>query len=287
MENQNINNEFEIDEELTEPEEALGYQEELLTKKESIAQEASLDMSYAGWGIAVKNIAALENEEYAIKRREGLGGSDASVVLGVNPYKTVEDLIKEKARDTLTAEEKAIGDKVAVRKGRDLEPLIIKKWGDYFNKEIYKPVDMYYCKEFPYLRMNFDGITGEPNGYIPVEIKVVTAAGQRHYNTAKAIFDDATKMFKEPPEDITHTNNSIAYKAAHYGVPPYYYTQIQQEMMASGAPYGYIATLHDSSWTFYVYFVHRDEKVQNAIITEGWKTWNKVCELNPRRRHNG
>lgn len=277
----------EILETTPEPDDELNYKEELLSQKESLAQEASLDMSYAGWKVAVANIAALENEEYAIKRREGLGGSDASVVLGVNPYKTVDDLVQEKARDTLTAEEKAIGNKTAVRKGRDLEPLIIKKWGDYFNMPIYKPVDMYYCEEFPYLRMNFDGITGKANAYIPVEIKVVTAAGQRHYNISKAIFDDATMLMKPIPEDITQTNNSIAFKAAHYGVPPYYYTQIQQEMMASGAPYGYIATLHDTSWTFYTYFIHRDIKVQNAIITEGWKTWNKVCEINPARKHNG
>jgi predicted phage-related endonuclease len=258
------------------------YREELLTKKEQSAQDASLDMSYAGWVIDVPNIAAMENEEYAKARRYGFGGSDASILLGVNPYKTIQELIQEKARDELTAEEKAVGEKVAVKKGRDLEPLIIKKFEEAFGLKTWKPIDMYKCLEFPYLKMNFDGVTGEPGAYIPAEIKVITAKGERHYNPTKAIYTEGKGM-QPYPENVSQHNISIQTKAAHYGIPPYYYTQLQQEIMASGAPYGYLSALYDKDWIMRTYFVWRDDNVIKDIILQGHKRWQEVVALNPER----
>ena len=258
------------------------YREELLTKKEESAQSASLDMSYAGWEIDVPNIAAMPNEEYAMARRYGLGGSDSSIVLGVNPYKTIQELIDEKARDTLTEEEKAVGELTAVRKGRDLEPLIIQKFEQAFGLKTWKPIDMYVCKEFPYLKMNFDGVTGKPGAYIPAEIKVVTAKGERHYNPSRAIYIEGEGM-RPLPENVSQNNISIQSKAAHYGIPPYYYTQLQQEIMASGAPYGYLSTLYDRDWILRTYFAWRDDAVIQDIIVQGYKAWEAVVALNPER----
>ena len=265
------------------PDVKLEYQEELLSPRETLAQEANLDMSYAGWSVDIPNIDELPNDEFAIARRRGLGGSDSSIILGVNPYTTVAELIDQKARDTLTAEEKAVGDKTAVRKGRDLEPLIISKFTKYFNLQTVKPKDMYRNNDYPYLTMNFDGITGSPNAYTPVEIKVVTARGERHYNPTRAIFIEG-EGFKPLPIDVTNNNISIQSKAAHYGIPPYYYTQLQQEIFASGAPYGYLNTLYDKDWIMHTYFVHRDQTTINAIITEGFKTWQKIVAKNPARK---
>lgn len=258
------------------------YREEMLTKKEQSKQDASLDMSYAGWVIDVPNIAAMENDDYAKARRHGFGGSDASILLGVNPYKTIQELIQEKARDELTAEEKAVGEKSAVKKGRDLEPLIIQKFEQAFGMKTWKPIDMYKCVEFPYLKMNFDGITGEPGAYIPAEIKVVTARGERHYNPSKAIYDERIGM-QPYPENVSQSNMSIQNKAAHYGIPPYYYTQLQQEIMASGAPYGYLSTLYEKDWILRTYFAWRDDNVIKDIILQGYKHWQTVVELNPER----
>lgn len=258
------------------------YKEEVLTQKQESEFSASLDMSYAGWSVVIKDIAKLDSHGFTQARRKGLGGSDSSVVLGVNPYKTREELIEEKVRDELSAEELAIGEKVAVRKGNDLEPLVIKKFGEAFNRPIWKPVDMYQCDEFPYLKMNFDGVTGTPNNYIPVEIKIVTASGERHYNPSKSIYTEGIGM-RPLPEDVSNNNISIQAKAAHYGIPPYYYTQLQQEMMASGAPYGFLSTLYDKSWTNITYFAWKDAKVQTALITEGWRVWQEVVRLNPSR----
>ena len=68
----------------------------------------------------IENVPDLDDDEYALIRRQGLGASDSSVLLGVNPYKQKHDLIVEKRSKVITDEERAIKKKEAVRKGFDL-----------------------------------------------------------------------------------------------------------------------------------------------------------------------
>ena len=98
----------------------------------------TLDLSELDIEVDIANIDQYPNQEYALLRKNGLGTSDSSIVLGVNPYKSLSDLIAEKCRNYLTEEELEVGDKSAVRKGRELEPLIIHKhyiisWSIFFN----------------------------------------------------------------------------------------------------------------------------------------------------------
>ena len=85
------------------------------------------------------------------------------------------------------------------------------------------------------------------------------------------------------PPNHSITDNSIETKAALYGIPPYYYTQLQDEMMALNAPYGYLCTLWESSWTVHMYFIWRDPKTQSAIVLNGSKAWDKVLALREQR----
>ncbi len=232
--------------------------------------------------VYIDDIDSYSNEEYAILRKNTLGASDSSIVLGVNPYKTPADLIKEKAATTLTEEEKAVGDLTAVRKGRDLEPLIIEKDAKYFNRKIFKPKDMYRFKETPWLTLNFDGVYKDPKaGYIPVEIKTVTMYGEKHYNKNKAYFNEQFG-FKALPKNYSESvADSIQQKAAQYGIPPYYYTQLQIQMMALNAPYGYLSILFDKDWRFYSYFLYPDKELWSKYITQSWTLWQEVVKLNP------
>ena len=86
-----------------------------------------LDLSQLPLEIDVAEIDQYPNETYALMRKNGLGTSDSSALLNVNPYTTRSELIAEKCRNYLTQEDLEVGDKAAVRKGRDLEPLIISK----------------------------------------------------------------------------------------------------------------------------------------------------------------
>jgi putative phage-type endonuclease len=231
--------------------------------------------------IDVKDIYLLPNDQYALLRKQGIGASDASIVLGVNPYKTVEELIQEKVRQEITEEERAVGQKDAVRKGRDLEPLIIKKFQDYFGIKMMKPPSQYVFKKYPWLKINFDGVTFTPEQYIPVEIKVATYKGVRHYNTMYAIFNEFKDQHSPkppPPEDLNY-----AQRAEYYGMPEYYYPQVQQQMLGVNAPYGYLAVLFEQDWSLHVFQCWADKQIQNDIIIKSQKVWEEV----ERRKQKG
>ena len=239
-----------------------------------------VDLARVPIEIAVENIDSVSKEEFTQLRRQGFGGSDSSVLVGVNPFNTISDLIQSKLRTELSEEEKAIGKLAAVRKGNDLEPLIITKATEILKTTVFKPPHMYRFKDYPYLTMNFDGVTDiDGKQYVPVEIKVCTYKGEKHYNKFKALYDEAlpegAQVRVEQP-DISEDNISIEERAAHYGIPPYYFTQLQQEMMALDAPFGFIAVLFESDWNVRIFKVWKDPKTQNAIIIQGYKTWQKI-----------
>ncbi len=237
-----------------------------------------IELTNTSLEIAVADIDQYSNDDYIILRRQGFGASDSSVILGVNPYKTLPELIKEKASNVITAEERAVGEKAAVRKGVDLEPLIIQKFEKVFQQECFKPKDMYRIKGTTCLNVNFDGVTGTPEQYIPAEIKVVTMYGEKHYNPLKAMYDEING-FMPLPENISDSNNSIETKAAHYGIPAYYYTQLQQQMLGLNAEYGYLSVLFDRDWRMRTFFVWRDNNMLNQLIQESEKAWQQVLAL--------
>lgn len=230
-----------------------------------------------------ENIDQASNEEFVAVRRNGLGGSDVSIVLGVNPYSTTSELMASKLRTQMTEEERRVGELSAVRKGRDLEPLVIDKWQRYSGTEILKPAHMYRFKEFPYLKMNFDGIQNTPEQYIPVEVKIITLKGAKNYDFSKAFFDERTAEIRPFLQNYAATNDTIVTKAHNYGIPPYYYTQLQDEMMALKAPYGYLAALYEGDWYLRVFCIHLDASTQNRIIIEGAQFWDKRQILKERQ----
>ena len=257
-----------------------GINEAEVNKQISNEEVREIDLKRVPIEIAVKNIDSVSKEEFTQLRRIGFGGSDSSMLLGVNPFSDVSDLIASKVRTELSEEEKEVGKLTAVRKGNDLEPLIISKASEILDTVVFKPPHMYRFKDYPYLTMNFDGVTDlYGKQYIPVEIKVCTFKGEKHYNRFKAIFDESLpegQQARLEQPDISNSNNSIEERAAHYGVPPYYFTQVQQEMMALDAPFGYLAVLFESDWYVRIFKIFKDPKTQNALIVQGYKTWQKV-----------
>lgn len=241
-------------------------------------ERVHLDLKNTAVEVYYPDVDLLKSEDFTLIRRDGFGGSDSSYLCNVNPYDTLANIIDQKAKIKLTQEELEVGNQIAVIKGNDLEPLIVKKFEQIMGMKCWKPTDMYRFKDFPYLKMNFDGVTGTPKQYIPVEIKVVTKRGERHYNENLAYYT-SQRGFNTVPQNYSIAENSIQTKAAQYGIPPYYYTQLQDEMMALNAPYGYLCTLWESTWTVHMYFIWRDPATQHAIIINGSKAWDRVMEL--------
>lgn len=257
-----------------------GMNEAEVNKQIRNEEVREIDLNRVPIEIAVRDIDKVSKEEFTQLRRIGFGGSDSSVLVGVNPFSTISDLIQSKVRTELSEEEKAIGQLAAVRKGNDLEPLIISKATEILKTTVFKPPHMYRFIDYPYLTMNFDGVADlEGKQYVPVEIKVCTYKGEKHYNKFKAIFDESKPEEQQAQleqEDISTANMSIEERAAHYGIPPYYFTQVQQEMMALDAPFGFLAVLFESDWYVRIFKIYKDPKTQNALIIQGYKTWQKV-----------
>ena len=245
-----------------------------------------LDLEGLPIEIDIHNIDLYPNQEYALLRKNGLGTSDSSIVLGVNPYTSVSELIREKCRDYLTEDELAVGDKSAVRKGRELEPLIIHKHTQIMGRKVIKPVHMYKHKDFPYIKFNFDGVLDKVKmadgkmQYIPDEIKVVTMYGMKHYQKHKATYSESVGWREVPPKYCDMTG-SIEDKAAMYGIPPYYYTQLQQQIFGLDAPYGFLTVLFEKDWEVHSWFVWRDQKLINDLILQDTKTWNTIETRRP------
>jgi len=265
-----------------------------------------LDLSNLPIEVAVKNASTLPAEEFAKIRRNGFGGSDSSILLGVNPFKTLRELIIQKASKEISAEEKAIGQLSAVRKGNDLEPLIITKSSEALDCKILKPDDMYRFKDFPYLTMNFDGVAQLPkghkyakfanhHGYVPDEIKVATVKGQKSYNPAVAIYSEARLYYGVDPWQLNllPLNEEqlkswpVEKKAEYYGIPKYYYTQIQQEMMALDAEAGFVSALFEVDWQLHIWFIYKDPVVWNSLKVEGFKADIEVSKLKERQERAG
>lgn len=246
----------------------------------------ALDLTQLDIEVDIANIDKYPGQEYALLRKNGLGTSDSSIVLGVNPYTTKAELIAQKCRDYLTEDEIAVSDKPAVIKGRELEPFIIYKHGTVLNRKVIKPIDMYRHKDYPYIKFNFDGVIDKSykdDGtyqYIPDEIKVVTYYGLKHYKASKAFYSGNTG-FRSLPEHYEKMNWTIEQKADAYGIPPYYYTQLQQQIWGLNAPYGYLTVLFENTWELHSFFVWRDDKVINQLIIEATKMWNTIQNKRP------
>ena len=134
-----------------------------------------------------EHIDQVSEEEYAMLRKESFGGSDSSILCGVNLYKTLNQLIKEKNCKYITDEEKEVGNKAIVRKGKDLEPIILDKAAQELGIEINKPTAMFEFKEEPILTLNYDGVAEENQVLIPIEAKLVSKYGEKHYNKDKTL----------------------------------------------------------------------------------------------------
>lgn len=214
--------------------------------------------------VAIPDIQHMSHEKYALVRKDYFGASDSSILCGVNLYKTMEQLITEKNSKYITEEEKEVGEKAVVRKGYDLEPVILAKAEDELQTKIFKPVDMFKFKDVDGLSVNYDGVTIGPGTkkWVPVEAKLVSKFGEKYYNKSISHFDATAVDMKVEGESL---EQHIKRKALKFGIPAYYYTQVQQEIAGLNAPFGYLAALFDESWTFKLFYIKRDDYVINKI----------------------
>lgn len=138
-------------------------------------------------------------------RNKGIGGSDAGVIAGVNPWKSPWKLWMEK---TGQAEPDDLSDNEAVYWGTALEPLVADRFTEVTGKKVHKQ-GMVVSDKYPWLFANVDRlVVGEDSG---LEIKTANARA----------------------EDAWSGDN----------IPDSYYLQCQHYMLVTGLSKWYIACL--------------------------------------------
>lgn len=219
-------------------------------------------------------LAIEDKQAFTLLRRVGLGASEASIYTGVNLWESTESLIEQKLSTIITPEEIAVGEKEVVRKGADLEPLILQKFMDWAGVELHKPKAMYRIKDEPQLTVNYDGVMLLEDVAIPVEAKYVSPYANKYWNRGCCIENIAQGSPKicAGAGLVDHINE----EAKLYGIPPYYYTQLQQQLMGLKSPFGYFAALFDKGWELGVYKVYEDRYVQQEIRTLSKDIWNTI-----------
>ena len=116
----------------------------------------------------VVNTKNLPYKEWLLYRRQGIGGSDAGAVCGLNPYVSPIAVYRDK-----TEPEPDIYDNEPMRQGRDLEQYVAERFEEETGKKVRRTNFLYRSVEHPFMQANVDRlIVGEDAG---LECKTASA----------------------------------------------------------------------------------------------------------------
>ena len=189
-------------------------------------------------------LASTENmsyEDWLEHRKLGIGGSDASVVCGINKYKSPVELWMDKTGQLPPQE---AGE--AAYWGTQLESIVRDEFTKRTGIEVTKPTVILQSEEHPFMLANLDGTC--------------------------EVLDVGTCIFE--------AKTASAYKAGEWEdtIPDEYQLQIQHYMAVTGYAGAYIAVLIGGN-TFRWKFVERDEELISMLIELESNFWHHVEEL--------
>lgn len=102
----------------------------------------------------------LDKEEWLKYRKQGIGGSDAGAVCGMNPYRTAIQVYQDKI-----SEETEDFDNEAMRQGRELEEYVARRFTEATGKKVRRANAMFYNEDHPFMLADVDRmIVGENAG---------------------------------------------------------------------------------------------------------------------------
>lgn len=168
-------------------------------------------------------------------RRKGIGGSDVSIIAGVNKFKSVFQLWLEKTNQ-LELEET---DSEYAHFGTLLEPIVKKEFMRRTGKKIKARNEILQSEEFPFMLCDLDGVIYEDGEMCIFEAKTASAYKQD-------IWDN--------------------------GVPIEYILQVQHYMAVTNTRKAYVAALVGGNH-FYSYTIHRDEELIGLITAMEQEFW--------------
>lgn len=196
--------------------------------------------------MGMKVVTSTENlpyEEWLEFRKTGIGGSDASVVCGINKYKTPIELWVEKLNNLPLQE---AGE--SAYWGTQLESLVRTEFTKRTGIEVTLVKQLLQSEEHPFMLANLDGVCNDPL-------------------YGNCIFEAKT---------------ASAFKANEWddSIPDEYMLQIQHYMAVTGNKAAYIAVLIGGN-TFRWRLVKRDEELISMLIELESRFWGYVKNGTP------
>lgn len=191
------------------------------------------------------NTKDMSREEWLATRRKGIGGSDASAIMGLNPYSSPLAVYLDKIGK---AEEKETTE--AMRQGTDFENYVAERFVEYMEQngtpvKIHRVNRILQHPDYPWMLANIDrDIVGMDAG---LECKTAS-------QNTKFKFDDGE-------------------------INPHYYWQAMHYMAVTGAKEWYVAVLVYSK-DFYTFRVPRNEEHIQALIEAEKDFWENHVAVN-------
>ena len=180
------------------------------------------------------SIKDMSREDWLLKRKNGIGGSDAGAICGLNPYVSPMKVYLDKTTDIIEDT-----DNEAKKVGRDLERYVAERFVEETGKRVRQTNFMYVSKEHPFMFANVDRmIVGEKAG---LECKTASAYSAAQWENGN--------------------------------VPPHYIVQCNHYMATTGAQRWYLAVLIMGKAFKYV-CIERDEKAIADLIRIEERFWN-------------
>ena len=184
----------------------------------------------------------MTRDEWLAERRNGIGGSDAGAVVGLNKYRNAFDVYADKLGIT-----EPVPDNEAMRQGRDLEEYVAQRFCEETGKKVRRRNSMMINTEYPFARANVDRmIVGENAG---LECKTANVLSLQRYKNGE--------------------------------YPSEYYCQCMHYMAVTGAERWYLAVLVFGT-EFKIFTIERDEEEIQALMQAEKLFWeNNVLAKEP------
>ena len=170
-------------------------------------------------------------------RRKGIGGSDVSILAGINPYKSVYELWKEKTGQAEVSESQS----EFAHFGTVLEPVVKAEFTERTGLKVRAKNAILQSTEYPFMLADLDGIVND-NGEL-------------------CIFE-------------AKTASEFTAKEWEKGVPFKYVLQVQHYMAVTEYKKGYVAAIVGGN-KFFCYEIYRDEDLIKYIISLEKKFWEE------------
>lgn len=170
----------------------------------------------------------LSREEWLKYRTKGIGGSDVSIIAGINPFKSAHQLWLEKTGQI----EPEQTDSEYAHFGTLLEPIVRREFTQRTGIRVRQKHMLLQSEEYPFMFADLDGVINEDGEMAVFEAKTASAYKQEVWEEC---------------------------------IPAPYILQVQHYMAVTGAKRTYIAALVGGNH-FYHHAVERDEEMIGKII---------------------